>query len=314
MRRVMAIAGLTWKGAFRYRLFWIMAAMLVASVTGLPWLLHDDGTAKGLAQILLTYTLSATTALLGLFTLWFACGVLARDVEEGQMQMVAVKPVARWQVWVGKWVGIVALNAALLGVAGGSIYWLLGWRAQKLPPDQQKVLRDEVFVARAGAKEKPLKLQPIIDKEIEKRLAKAQGISREDELEIRRQVAAGVLAAAQEVPPGYYREWKIDLSGAGGAWRGEPMQLRVKFHTSDTSEDARFAMVWQIAPESPRAVEREERLPADSFQEFDIPNDLVGDDGVLTVRVVNENEIPLLFSARRWMTGSRCFTGRTLSE
>ena len=37
------------------------------------------------------------TALLGLSTLWLGCGTLARDIEDCSMQVVAVKPVPRWQ-------------------------------------------------------------------------------------------------------------------------------------------------------------------------------------------------------------------------
>src|SRR6202142_4442029 len=125
MNKIATIAGLTWKAAFRYRLFWILAALLAAAVVGLPLMIRDDGTAQGMVQILLTYTLSATATLLGFATLWLSCGTLARDVEECQMQMVAVKPIARWQIWLGKWLGIVLLDAALLAVAGGGIYGLL---------------------------------------------------------------------------------------------------------------------------------------------------------------------------------------------
>src|ERR1700729_70518 len=153
MQRLFAIITLTWKAAFRYRLFWVIAALLLAAVVGLPLLIKDDGTAAGFAQILITYTLSAVTALLGFCTLWLACGTLARDVEDCQMQMVAVKPIARWQIWLGKWLGIVTLNAALLAVAGGSIYGLLEWRAKKLPANQQYRLKNEVLVARGSAKE-----------------------------------------------------------------------------------------------------------------------------------------------------------------
>ena len=50
-------------------------------------LIKDDGTARGFTQILLTYTLTTISALLGLSTLWLACGTLARDIEEAQMQV-----------------------------------------------------------------------------------------------------------------------------------------------------------------------------------------------------------------------------------
>src|SRR5437762_10416908 len=118
MQRLLAIALLTWKAAFRFRLFLVLAVLLLASVVGLPLLIKDDGTASGFTQILVTYTLSTVTALLGLSTLWLSCGTLARDIEECQIQVVAVKPIARLQIWLGKWLGLISLNGALLAIAG----------------------------------------------------------------------------------------------------------------------------------------------------------------------------------------------------
>ena len=115
MQRILAIAGLTWKAALRFKLFLVIAVLLIAAVVGLPLVIEDDGTAQGFTQIILTYTLSAITGLLGLSTLWLACGTLARDIEECQIQVVATKPIARWQIWLGKWLGIVTLNAAFAG-------------------------------------------------------------------------------------------------------------------------------------------------------------------------------------------------------
>src|SRR2546425_12294216 len=152
MQRVGAIAWLTWKAALRFRLFLVVAVLLLASVVGLPLLIKTDGTARGFTQILLTYTLTTISALLGLSTLWLACGTLARDIEDCQMQMVAVKPIARWQIWLGKWLGLMSLNAALLALSGASVYALLQFRATKLPGDQRAALRNEVLVARGSVK------------------------------------------------------------------------------------------------------------------------------------------------------------------
>src|SRR5215813_682111 len=152
MQRLLAIAGLTWKAAFRFRLFIVVAVLLLASVVALPLLIKDDGTARGFTQILLTYTLTTIAALLGLSTLWLACGTLARDIEECQMQVVAVKPIGRWQIWLGKWFGLVSLNAALLAISGASVYFLLVYRSTKLPAAEQQVLHNEVLVARGSVK------------------------------------------------------------------------------------------------------------------------------------------------------------------
>src|SRR5216117_2696404 len=134
MQRLFAIAKLTLKAALRYRLVQVLTVLLLGAVIGLPVIIKHDGTAQGFTQILLTYTLGTITTLLGFATLWLACGTLARDIEEAQMQVVAVKPIARWQIWLGKWLGIVALNAMLLLIAGGSVFFLMKWRANKLPP------------------------------------------------------------------------------------------------------------------------------------------------------------------------------------
>src|SRR5205814_10262075 len=102
--------------ALRLRLFLVIVGLLLIAVIGLPILIKDDGTARGFTQILLTYTLSSITALLGISTLWLSCGTLARDIEECQMQVLVTKPIARWQIWLGKWLGIATLNAVLLAI------------------------------------------------------------------------------------------------------------------------------------------------------------------------------------------------------
>src|SRR2546423_9527323 len=150
MQPLFAIARLTLKAAFRYRLVQILTVLLLGAVIGLPVIIKHDGTAQGFTQILLTYTLGSITTLLGFATLWLACGTLARDVEECQMQMVAVKPIARWEIWLGKWTGIMLLNLLLLAVSGAAVYLLLQWRAPQVPPGAQEKVRNQGAVARGS--------------------------------------------------------------------------------------------------------------------------------------------------------------------
>ena len=233
MQRLLAIAWLTWKAAFRFRLFLVVAVLLLAAVVGLPFLLKDDGTARGFTQILITYTLSVITALLGLSTLWLSCGTLARDIEECQIQVVATKPIARWQIWLGKWLGIMSLNAALLALSGASVYGLLQWRANKLPAAEQEILRAQVLVARGVATGSNYNAE--IDAQTEQLLQerlKQTPISNADLPEVRRQIREQVKANYQLVPPSYTREWQIDLGFVKKFLHGRPLQLRVKFNTA----------------------------------------------------------------------------------
>ena len=47
MQRIFAIAGLTWKAALRFKLFLVIAVLLILAVVGLPLMVKDDGTAQG---------------------------------------------------------------------------------------------------------------------------------------------------------------------------------------------------------------------------------------------------------------------------
>ena len=143
MQRILAIAFLTLKAAIRYRLVLVLGFLLLLGVVALPMFIKDDGTARGFTQILLTYTLTLIATSLGIATLWLACGTLASEIEECQMQMVAVKPVARWQIWIGKWIGIMILNFVLLALSGGAVFGLMKYRAEHLTDTQKRILQNE---------------------------------------------------------------------------------------------------------------------------------------------------------------------------
>lgn len=141
--RTRTISRLTWRAAFRFRFFWVMAILLLVSVVGLPMMVQGDGTAEGLTQILITYTLSMVFFLLGAGTLWLSAGTMARDIEDSQMQMIATKPIARWQIWIGKWIGIMALNVALLALVGVAVFGVVEYRASRLTKEELIRLKDQ---------------------------------------------------------------------------------------------------------------------------------------------------------------------------
>jgi hypothetical protein len=300
VQRILAIAWLTWKAALRFKLFLVIAALLVVAVVGLPLVIKDDGSAQGFTQIILTYTLSTITALLGLSTLWLSCGTLARDIEECQIQVVATKPVARWQIWVGKWVGIMSLNAALLAISGACVFGLLQYRASKLPPEVQKTLREQILVARGSAQEanNDAEIEAQTDRVLRERVKSAAIESQADIIELRKQIREQVRGITQLVPPNYQRTWKIDLGRARYSLAGKPLQLRVKFNTPQQGSTATFVALWEIGDPNSIKVTRLDpmHLAPDTFHEFAIPADMFDDQGVLTVTFVNPNNTALLFS------------------
>ncbi|MBI3881272.1 MAG: hypothetical protein HY301_14560 [Verrucomicrobia bacterium] len=299
MRPLLSIAWLTVKAALRYRVFAVMAVLLLLAVVGLPLVIKDDGTARGFAQIMMTYTLGTITVLLGFATLWIACGSLAREIEECQLQMVDVKPVARWQVWLGKWLGIVALNAALLALAGGTVYAMVLSRANRLPTEpvnQRAALFNEVLVARASAKEKV----PDVEAELERAVSEVRKRPEGETLnvdQLRTQLHDQVLAAHQVVPPNHLRRWIIDLSDARAAVRDRPLALRVRFFAAQNPGGAAtFATIWEVGPLNQARVRlKETRLPAQAFLELLVPPNLLDEQGRLVIDCANRSETALLF-------------------
>lgn len=300
MQRLLAIIWLTWKAAFRFKLFIVVALLLLAAVVGLPLLIKDDGTARGFTQILLTYTLSTITGLLGLSTLWLSCGTLARDIEESQMQMVVVKPIARWQIWLGKWLGIMSLNAALLLLTGTAVFGLLKWRATQLSEAEQHILRNEIFVARASAKPPTYdkELAEVTEQLLQEALQRAPVSPGEIPI-LRRQIREDLKSEAQNVPPGWQQSWEIDLGFARKFLREQPLYLRVKFATAEKSPTGTWGVLWQVGvPRETKFWRTPEpmSLAPDTFHEFEVPPDLFDAQGKLTVTVVNPNPVSLLFT------------------
>ncbi len=64
--------------------------------------------------------LTATIAILA------ASDTISGEIASGAMQTLASKPVARWQIFLGKWVGFVLLLTALLAVLQGGVM-LIAW-------------------------------------------------------------------------------------------------------------------------------------------------------------------------------------------
>ena len=82
------------------------------------------------------------TAIMGAATLWISAGSLANEIENHQLQMVVTKPIARWQIWLGKWIGVMSMNFVLLLFAGGVVYGMVEYRANQLTRDATRRIKD----------------------------------------------------------------------------------------------------------------------------------------------------------------------------
>jgi ABC-type transport system involved in multi-copper enzyme maturation permease subunit len=298
-RGVLAMALLTLKAAFRYRLVVVLLAILVGAVFALPLIIKHDGTATGFSQILLAYTLTAITTLLGFSSLWLACGTLARDIEDMSLFLVVVKPIPRWQVWLGKWVGIMALNVGMVAIAGAIVYGLLHVRASQLPEAQLAKLRNEILVAREPVRANAIDLAAETEREFQKRRQDPTVAQMNPDF-VRKQVRAQLEGRLQAVAPGQFRPVPFDFDlgpGARERFKGRMLYVRVKFFTPEyVGLDASFDHGWEAGGgKQTRPVRFSNNFGPDVPSEFEIPGELIDAEGRLSLRYMNLGKLTLVF-------------------
>ena len=119
LARILQVARQSLRTATRSRFAASLAALLALVALALPSLVPGDGSPEGDMRILLAWAPGLATILLGAATLWAGCGALATDIEDGTWAGISSTRASRLQLWLGKWLGLVALDAILLAAALG---------------------------------------------------------------------------------------------------------------------------------------------------------------------------------------------------
>lgn len=245
MRPILAIAAITLRTAIRSRIVLSLLAILLAIIALLPLTVKGDGTLGGQVQIVIGYTLGIAGTLLSIATLWAGCAAISNEIQEKQIQMLVAKPVRRGELWLGKWIGLMGMNALLLAVSVVATYALLHWRLRpsQLSEGEQARLRHEVFVARDEVRPPP----PDVEAEARAALEDAQkrgalppNTDPDEALQMFRQ---NYLSLAGSVPPGNARAWPIRLP----ADIVPEAELTIRFRfVSSSVENNPMAGMWMV--------------------------------------------------------------------
>jgi ABC-type transport system involved in multi-copper enzyme maturation permease subunit len=126
MRSLWGVARHTFQESLRTRVLVVFLIVLVVCVLAVGLLMvskgdtfaasHGEGTLKSRIQTFLSYSTGLTELLLGLVTIFLATGMVSSDIYRKQIFTVVTKPLPRWQYVLGRWLGLVMLNALLLKI------------------------------------------------------------------------------------------------------------------------------------------------------------------------------------------------------
>ncbi len=95
--------------------------ILPLSIILLVLLIEGDGTATGQISLAVKYSLTVMGLIMSIATLWAGCAAIAKEIEDKQLRLIAVKPVRKYEIWLGRWLGWLAINSGLLIVCGLTI-------------------------------------------------------------------------------------------------------------------------------------------------------------------------------------------------
>jgi ABC-type transport system involved in multi-copper enzyme maturation permease subunit len=201
MWRTWAIARLTFWEGVRMRIVLVFLAVLALAVLLMPTALQGDGTVAGRLQSFLYYALMAVNFLLSLTTIFFSCSTLANEIRTRTLHLIVTKPVSRFQVLVGKWLGVNLLNLLILGLSGLTIYGFASAIKERPVAFARDALnvRDVVWTARlAASPRQPDFVTPAIEK---LRQRKEEGAYFADEASARSEFVREFQEAWLRIPP-----------------------------------------------------------------------------------------------------------------
>ncbi len=279
----------------RQRLFLWIGLLLGSLVFLLPFFIEHDGSAQMYARLFITYSMGVCSVFLTLLVLWLSCSSIAQEFEECRIQMLFAKPVAAWQVWVGKWLGIMFISFVFLSFSGIAIYGALQWHARGLAPSESDAMRREVMVAREAVGEDFSGVESEVDRIYKERI-RGQRDTQFDREFVRRKTEDFVKAKWEVIPAKHVRTWSLNLNRPAVELQKETLRIRLRFHAGGPDTSKNYVGVWKVGPPNSGNVwYHQTELVADAFHEFELPDGLVNDSGRIDIEFRNFSDTTLLF-------------------
>lgn len=129
--------------AVRMKVSLVFIVMLILGLAAVPMLLNEETPLRYRMQSFLQYGTAGAFWMIAILTLLLSVATLSFEQRDRIIWQTMTKPVSVWKYLLGKWLGVVSLNAALLLVCGAGIFMFAEYLRQQ-PADGER----EAYVAR----------------------------------------------------------------------------------------------------------------------------------------------------------------------
>ncbi len=293
--------------ASRTRLSLAFISILLILLPLIPYWLDPTSPLRHRLQTMLSRSLGMTFAIAACLTVLLACATVAFEIRDRQVWQVMTKPVNKFGYLFGKWVGIVALNATILSIAGLSIFIYIQYlRAQPVASGMQGELdrlavEEEVLTARVSAEpvyqvltseQLSARVDSIIEADPD--LRDLESIQIPLRRKIRSEVQEQFLASQRSIPPGnqgsFYQQ-TYTFTGLGAAKDLDaPIAFQYRFYILESNEHEvhKAGFVFNNEPATRQTIKF---VPTMTHVTL-IPSSFVDDEGNLKISIYNFYQPP----------------------
>ncbi len=306
MKKVWAIVRLTLAESLRKRVAVAFVLLLVGMMSLIVATAKGDGTLMGKVQMFISYSVGVIYFLLALLVILLSCKTIDEDIKTMRIDSLVTKPIARWQLLLGRWLGIVILACFLLIVSLASVFLIVQMYVRSVPVKSIERFKVEnyVLVARKSFVPPPIS---DIDKKVEQiyQQLKKQGRlpppSQMAPSKVRQLIRDGLLRQPRTVAPKHMRTWTVSGLTRPKDGKGNVLvTLRFKYEPSKTtSPDPKHNLhsntvlgYWIIGKRTSKnsfywPPSGPAEKPYRTVQQIDVPINVIEPDGTLTFSFVN---------------------------
>lgn len=245
MTKIIAVARNTISSAIRLKAATVFILLIFSLLPVMSIIITGDGTLKGKLQTFISYSTGLTSFLLCIFTIVVASHSLSYDIKRYLLFTVVTKPLKRYELFLGKILGVVILDLFLLIIFASLIYALTFGiiKYSKSSEGEIEKVKNELLTARASVQPKPLDIARIVDENWQQAKQEQERFKELNPIEVKQVLANELHLQSRSVPPGARRRWQFEGITPGSA---DKIFVQYKYEASITPPDSMIIGYWVI--------------------------------------------------------------------
>jgi hypothetical protein len=297
-RPVYAVAGSVVREAMRMRIAIAFGAVAIVTIPLLPQLIDPTSPLRYQVQTYLSRSLDTMYIVCAFLTVFLGCATVAFEIRDRQAWTTLTKPVSRFSWLLGKWLGLVALNIAILFTCSVAMFVFLGQMRARPAQDLYDAIavQDEVLVARVGGFPAFTRLTP---DELQAAVEEAMKADPNIQADLRDGVRSEIeikKALAQAIGTDYLKQQRVIGPSTERVYRfgglseqrkaGGNLSLRYKFYAGESDPNVVYPVIFVFGTGDRQQWIDSEFVAAQS-NIVPVPASAIADDGTLEIRVQN---------------------------